>query len=305
MQGIARPQETRQTRMMKLLSYNIQYGFGADGHYDLARAARVIAKADIAAIQEVDRHWSRSDFDDQPALLQALLPDHYSAYAPGFDMDASFHLHGRIVNRRRQFGPMIFSRWPLIWTRTHLLPMLRMIDPINTQTCALEACIATPMGAIRVMCLHLAHVGVEERLAQIAHLQSLQLRSPAAGPPWSGSDDEPARNWTEGQAEPPFAASEVWMGDFNCEPGSQELAMLTAHTPYHPDARYAGGLVNATTAAGAKLHTHSKVIAGARRLRQLDHMFVSPDLVGNISNVWSDVAEDASDHYPLWMTFAR
>ena len=38
---------------MKLLSFNIQYGFGADGVYDLTRAAEVIAGADIACLQQV------------------------------------------------------------------------------------------------------------------------------------------------------------------------------------------------------------------------------------------------------------
>ncbi len=30
---------------MKLVSYNIQYGFGGDGRYDLSRAARIVAGA--------------------------------------------------------------------------------------------------------------------------------------------------------------------------------------------------------------------------------------------------------------------
>ena len=38
---------------MKLVSYNIQYGFGADGRYDLERIAEVVAGADIIALQEV------------------------------------------------------------------------------------------------------------------------------------------------------------------------------------------------------------------------------------------------------------
>ena len=79
---------------MKLLSFNMQYGFGADGVYDLGRAAQVIAAADIACLQEVDRHWSRSGFDDQPALLETLLPERYCVFGPGFDMDASQLLAG-------------------------------------------------------------------------------------------------------------------------------------------------------------------------------------------------------------------
>jgi len=42
---------------MKLVSYNIQYGFGADGVYDLARIANVVKGADIVALQEVERNW--------------------------------------------------------------------------------------------------------------------------------------------------------------------------------------------------------------------------------------------------------
>ena len=42
---------------MKLVSYNVQYGFGADGVYDLARIANVVKGADIVALQEVERNW--------------------------------------------------------------------------------------------------------------------------------------------------------------------------------------------------------------------------------------------------------
>ena len=41
---------------------------------------------------------------------------------------------------------MMLSRWPILWTRLHLLPLWPKLDPINTQTGALEACIATPTG---------------------------------------------------------------------------------------------------------------------------------------------------------------
>ncbi len=281
---------------MILLSYNIQYGFGQDGTYDLTRAAAVIARADIAAVQEVDRHWSRTRHDDQPALLATLCPDHFTAFAPGFDMAAPTATDR---NRRRQFGPMILSRWPILWTRTHLLPLRRMITPINTQTCALEGCIATPTGPLRVISLHLAHVGTAERLAQIDHLMSL---TPAA--PWSGTDDEPTRNWTEGEPEPPCPASAIWMGDFNMEPGSAEYHALTDATPYHPGAIYADGLIDAVAHLGTTLHTHEKTIAGTQRLRQLDHCFVTPDLAPRLRRTWTDPAEPASDHFPLWLDLA-
>ena len=74
---------------MRLLSYNIQYGYGRDGAYRLDRVANVVKSADIVALQEVDRHWQRTNYDDQPALLAQMLPDHYMVYGAGFDMDAA------------------------------------------------------------------------------------------------------------------------------------------------------------------------------------------------------------------------
>ncbi|RUX06698.1 EEP domain-containing protein, partial [Mesorhizobium sp. M2A.F.Ca.ET.037.01.1.1] len=74
---------------MKLISYNIQYGYGSDGRYDLSRAARLVDGADIIALQEVERHWLRTNEDDQPEVLSRLLPDYYWVYGPAFDMDAS------------------------------------------------------------------------------------------------------------------------------------------------------------------------------------------------------------------------
>lgn len=282
---------------MKLLSFNIQYGFGADGVYDLQRAVQVIAAADIACLQEVDRHWSRSGMDDQPARLEALLPDRFCVYGPGFDMDASALQGGRVVNRRRQFGPMVISRWPILWSRLHLLPLWPMIDPINTQTCALEACIAAPSGPLRVVSVHLAHVGVAERLAQIAALQA--ALAPGVGP-WSGTDDEPARGWTEGLTEPPCPAAMLWLGDFNSEPGSAEHRAIVGETPYHPGARYRGALVDAVAALGVRLHTHEKLIAGHKRLRQLDHILVDASHLPGLRRVWADTDCPASDHFPLW-----
>ncbi|TXI00996.1 MAG: EEP domain-containing protein [Pseudorhodobacter sp.] len=279
---------------MRLLSFNIQYGFGADGVYDLGRVAEVIAGSDIACLQEVDRHWSRTGFDDQPALLAGLLPDRHMVFGPGFDMDASVVEAGRVVNRRRQFGPMVVSRWPVLWSRVHLLPLWPMLDPINTQTCALEACLGAPSGPLRVMSVHLAHVGVGERLAQIAALKA--ALAPVG--PWSGTDDEPSRNWTEGQSEPPCPAAMIWMGDFNCEPGSVEYQAVVGDTPYHPGARYCHAMVDA--AAGLGLHTHVKTIAGQRRLRQLDHIFVDAGYTPGLGRVWADTDCPASDHFPLW-----
>jgi endonuclease/exonuclease/phosphatase family metal-dependent hydrolase len=225
-----------------------------------------------------------------------MLGDRYTVFGPGFDMDASTVEAGRVVNRRRQFGPMVISRWPILWSRLHLLPLAPMLDPINTQTCALEACIAAPSGPFRVVSVHLAHVGVGERLAQIAALKAALVQ---VGP-WSGTDDEPARNWTESLPEPPCPAEMLWLGDFNSEPGSEEHRAIVGDTPYHTGARYRGAMVDAVAALGQQLHTHEKLIAGQVRLRQLDHVFVDATYVPRLRRVWVDGGCAASDHLPLW-----
>jgi endonuclease/exonuclease/phosphatase family metal-dependent hydrolase len=287
---------------VKLVSYNIQYGFGGDGRYDLARAARVVEGADIIALQEVERHWLRTNDDDQPALLSKMLPDYHWVYGPAFDMDASLRESGRIVNRRRQFGTMLLSKLPIVWSRLHALPMRRMVKPLNTRNAALEAMIRTPAGPVRVMSLHLAHVGTEERLEQIDYLLAAHADATREGGPWSGMDDEPERGWANGGTEPESPAAAIWLGDFNCEPGGAEHRRIVGSTPYHPDAVYADGFVDAAKVAAepaGDFHTHEKVIAGMPRSRRLDHCFVTGGLAARVRSVGADIGEPASDHFPL------
>jgi endonuclease/exonuclease/phosphatase family metal-dependent hydrolase len=287
---------------VKLVSYNIQYGFGADGRYDLERIARVVAGADIIALQEVERGWRRTRFDDQPEILGRLLPEHYWVYGPAFDMDASTRVDGRVINKRRQFGTMLLSRWPIVWSRLHLLPMRRTIAPLNTQNAALECMIRTPAGPVRFFSLHLAHIGAEERLEQIAFLQDLHRRTPFQGGPWSGVDDEPERDWTHGEGEPECPLAAIWLGDFNCEPESAEYRRITGTMPYHAGAAYLDGFVDAATIAGDvpdDLYTHVKEIGGRIRKRRLDYCFVGSMLASCVRSVSVDNAEIASDHHPL------
>ncbi|MHA6687802.1 endonuclease/exonuclease/phosphatase family protein [Mesorhizobium sp. A556] len=286
---------------MKLVSYNIQYGFGADGRYDLARVAKIVADADIIALQEVERHWLRSNEDDQPEILSRLLHDHYWVYGPAFDMDASERRDGRLVNRRRQFGTMLLSKMPIVWSRLHALPVRRTVRPLNTRNAALECMIRTPAGPVRFFSLHLAHIAVEERLEQIDYLLGEHGRASADGGPWSGVDDEPSRNWSNGGREPESPMAAVWMGDFNSEPGSTEYRRIVGDTPYHRGAAYAGGFVDAAAVAAtpASFYTHVKTIEGVVRERRLDHCFVGGMLADRVRTVSADIGEVASDHFPL------
>ncbi len=121
--------------------------------------------------------------------------------------------------------------------------------PLNTRNAALECMIRTPAGPVRFLSLHLAHIAAEERLEQIDYLLDEHRRAPSEGGPWSGVDDEPARNWSNGEPEPENPLAAIWMGDFNMEPGSAEYRRIVGSTPYHRGAAYLDGFVDAAAVA--------------------------------------------------------
>ena len=289
---------------MKLVSYNIQYGFGSDGRYDLERAARVVEDADIIALQEVERFWQRSNEDDQPEILGRLLPNHYWIYGPAFDMDASLRSGGRIVNRRRQFGTMILSRLPIAWSRLHLLPMRRTTTPLNTQNAALECLIHTPCGPIRFFSIHLAHIGVEERLEEIDFLLRLHRRVPFEGGPWSGARRRARAQLDQRRARARKPASRDLDGRFQLRtrqlgiPAYNRRQSLSSGRCLFRWFRRRGS--RSPGIDRRSLHTHVKQIAGETRRRQLDHCFVGSMLASRVRRVTVDNAQTASDHHPLF-----
>ena len=152
---------------MLLASYNIQYGLGRDNAYDIPRLARAVEAADIIALQEVVRGFDLNSRADQPAEFGALL-NRYWVYGPGFDVDNStVDPAGRVTNRRRQFGNMVLSRWPIRASRNILLPRRPYHGIFDIARSALEVVIETPAGAFRIYSVHLSHIHAEQRARQL------------------------------------------------------------------------------------------------------------------------------------------
>ncbi len=174
---------------MKLVSYNIQYGRGKDGRFDLERIAEEVSGADVIALQEVERYWTRSGSVDQPSELARLLPGHYWVYGSGLDLDAStVDSNGRIVNRRRQFGNMLLSRTRIIQSRVHLLPKYASIGPaLSLQRCAVEGLLRFGDRAVRIYSVHLTHLSAETRMPQVARLLELHRSASEEGTAITGS----------------------------------------------------------------------------------------------------------------------
>lgn len=284
---------------MRLVSYNIQFGRGKDGRYDLARIASEVRDADIIALQEVDRHWRRSGCVDSPAVLGAALPEHHWVYGANLDMDASDRdAAGRLVNRRRQFGTMILSRWPIVSSRNHLLPKYATLTQHSIQQGALEAVIVCERaGPVRIYSLHLSHLDTALRMPQVEALLDVHARAESEGGAWCGGHPDRDAGWTEGEM-PPMPADAILLGDFNfvwsapeydciVGPVSERYGRLNRRT----------GFVDAWVAAGYREDEGVTADNGKR----IDYCFVSATLADRVRAARIDPNATGSDHQPLWV----
>jgi len=152
---------------MKIVTYNIQFGLGKDGRFNLERIANEVCGADIIALQEVERNWQRSGMVDQPKILAQLLDQYYWVYGPFFDVDASrTGADGQVINIRRQFGNMILSKTPIISTRQFPLPKSSINDQRNMVVGMLEGIVELPGG--KAMRIYNAHLTVNKTPGRFA-----------------------------------------------------------------------------------------------------------------------------------------
>ena len=73
---------------MLFSTYNIHYGVGADGKYDVLRIADAVAQADIICLQETVRGWLQNGYADQTAEIGRRLNRYFRFHGP-MEADAS------------------------------------------------------------------------------------------------------------------------------------------------------------------------------------------------------------------------
>lgn len=176
---------------LRVLSFNIHHAEGTDGELDVDRIARVIARsgADVAGLQEVDRHYSeRSDWADQARELADRLGFHV-VFGANIDEDPPAAGEPRV-----QYGTAILSRYPIVdWSNTHLER-----SPDQEQRGLLHAELNIRGERVHVYDTHLAASSQPDRAAQARQIAELV---------------DPAR-------------PTVLVGDMNALPGDEELAPL-------------------------------------------------------------------------------
>ena len=282
---------------MKCVTYNIQYGIGLDGAYDIGRIADAVRGADLIALQEVTRNNPRNGGRDMVAELREALPDYFHVFGPAMDVDfGAKDATGRPANQRLQFGNMVLSRWPIAASRNLLLPRSRRTSRGNLQRAALEALVMAPSGPIRIYSIHLDHRGPDERREQLGFLMQRVLGYPLEGGAISGTAEL-------GFAEPPAPEAFVLMGDFNMLPDGVEYVGLTGRTDHEFGLPLVVSCpVDAAARVGAARPTwvDPQRPADESRWKRIDYVFVSAGLAGRVAASHVDSAAAGSDHLPLW-----
>ncbi|MGE3306275.1 MAG: endonuclease/exonuclease/phosphatase family protein [Rhizobiaceae bacterium] len=284
---------------MKLVTYNVHFGIGPDGRYDIGRIADAVRDADVIALQEVSRNGPINGMRDMVAELSEALPAHFAVFGAPFRVDAlSAVENGRAVTRFFEFGNMLLSRTPILSSRNFLLPRSRTYGRLNLQRGALEAMIATPFGPLRCYSVHLDHSSPAERIAQLRYLLPHLTGHTVEGGAVTGIVE-----W--GFPELPVPEEYVLLGDFNFKPGSQEYLELTGI----PDDEY-GLTPRAPMPYDAALigdPDHARRVTWIDPSRSddvgkrcLDFCFVHASLISRVKRSWIDSKAAGSDHQPVW-----
>jgi len=269
---------------MLFATYNIHYGVGADGRYDVARIADTVAEADILCLQEVTRGFPGNGHADHTAEIGKRLNRYYRFHGP-MEADAStVAADGTITSRRRSFGNAIVSRWPILWSRGVMLPKTRSADRFDLQRGYIESVIAAPSGPLRVYCTHLSHVATTHRLPQVTALLEAVERAADTGATWDATAPD---SFLFQEPSLPVPASAIVAGDFNFTPVHPEYPVATAH------------LKDAWRVSGNPEEGVESCPGDGR----IDHVFVTPDLAAKVKRAWIGTGTVASDHWPVFVEF--
>ena len=277
---------------MRVLTWNIQWGRGADGRVDLARSVAAIRAAgdfDLVCLQEVACNFpglAGGAREDEPAHFAAAFPGFEAVFGAGMDVPDG-------GGRRARFGNLLLSRLPVGQVFRHLLPAPADADFPSMQRVCVEAVVSTARGPLRVMTTHLEYYSARQRRAQVEALRALQAEAAAqAAAPARGKEANPAF------AARPRPASAIVCGDFNCEPGSPEHARMQAPI---------GAGVPAWCDAWQLLrpgtpHAPTVGLHGAEwpdRAYCCDFFFVTADLAPRVLDLQVLADTAASDHQPV------
>ena len=186
------PSAARAAEPLRVLCYNIHYGQGTDGKYDIERLAKVIRKAepDLVALQEVDVGVKRSGRVHQAQLL-GKLTGMSVRYGP------TQHYQGGL------YGNAVLSALPILDVQIHPLPYSESNAERTTYPRGAVAVLVRAPGGknVRFISTHFQHNVAEDRVAEAKAINRLFAKP---------TDKTPA----------------ILAGDMNATPDSEPIATL-------------------------------------------------------------------------------
>lgn len=274
--------------MIKIITWNIQWGLGIDGRVDLERQiehARALADFDVLCLQEVSDNFpdlKDNDGGNQFARIAALLPGYTAVEGVALDVPDG-------NGGRRRFGNMILSRLPVAQVLRYTLPW-EAAATRNMPRLLLEAVVETPSGPLRVMTTHLEYSSGKLRRAQVEGIR--EAHRTACERIVIPREDGPGT-----YAQFPTSLSAVLMGDFNMRPDDPVKQRIS-----EPFDNGVPTLVDAWQAAnGPESHPVSFCLYEQTNgpPHCCDFMFVSEDLAPRIGRIHYRQDTQASDHQPV------
>ncbi len=138
---------------LRVLSFNIHGAIGRDGRRDLKRVARIIRRlgADVAALQEVDSRPGPHTASEQAHLLETWT---------GLRAIAG----PTLLQADRHYGNLLLTAQPPLKVNR-----IDLSQPGREPRGAIDACLATAAGPLRVIATHLG-LNLMERHRQIGRL---------------------------------------------------------------------------------------------------------------------------------------
>ena len=277
--------------MLTLVSWNIQYGKGVDGHIDLGRIVETVHKdglPDVLCLQEVSRNYPSNDKGaDQVKQLKNFFPDYESFFGVVHDRS------GGKGEARKQFGNLVLSLISPVQVLYHLLPSPADPEVRFMSRQITELVIPANTMNLRVMTTHLEFFSEIQQLAQIQRIREIheeainQFHNP--GKDMQNTPFELVRR----------PEKTVICGDFNFIPDSIPYRKMTTSF-----SNKNMNIVDAwRTQDEGVLHPHT---CGIFDLKQWkigphcrDYFFISESLAKKINKISVNTETDASDHQPI------
>jgi endonuclease/exonuclease/phosphatase family metal-dependent hydrolase len=280
---------------MRLVTWNVQWFRGLDGRVDPARVidhALGYGGVDLLCLQEIADHFpaphlAGNDGADQFARVAELLPGWSIACGVGADLPGD-------GGRRRRFGNLVASRWPLGQVFRHALPWPADARVPSMPRVAVEAVVGAPSGAMRVVTTHLEYYSRRQRAAQVARLRAIHAEGHghARTPALARDDDGPFR-----VLERPRAS--IVCGDFNLPSGDAGWAAMQAPFDDGTSRMHdAWRVVHGDAPQPPTFCVHVPFASGATPVA-CDFVFVSDELADRVRGVTIDGDTRLSDHQPV------